>query len=127
MHMSTTFKLDGIALIFLVANLERTRTFYREVIGLELEMLEGYMLGKLPGTEFVFFEGETKPGTSPQVVFGLAVGGIDTLAERLVKQGVQVLTPVTEAPGGWAFEVADPDDHKLAFFQAASLPRTRAA
>ena len=125
--MSTTFKLNGIALIFLVADLERTRTFYREVIGLELEKLDGYLLGKLPGCEFVFFEGEAKPGTSPQVVFGLAEGGIDTLAERLVKQGVQVLTPVTEAPGGWSFELADPDDHKLAFFQDGSLPRTRDA
>ena len=125
--MSTTFKLDGIAIIFLVADLERTHTFYREVIGLALEKQDGYLLAKLAGAELLFFAGEAKPGTSPQVVFGLAEGGIDTLAERLVKQGVQVLTPVTEAPGGWAFELADPDHHKLAFFQAGSLPRTRAA
>ena len=127
MTTSTPFKLDGIAIIFLVTDLERTRTFYREALGLDLERQEGYLLCKLPGSELVFFEGDPKPGNSPQVVFGLAEGGIDTLAERLVNQGVQVLTPVTEAPGGWSFELADPDDHKLAFFQLESLPRTRAA
>jgi glyoxylase I family protein len=125
--MSTTFKINGIAIIFLVADLERTRKFYRDALGLELEKQEGFLLGKLPGSELMFFEGEAKPGTSPQVVFGLADGGIDTLAERLVKQGVQVLTPVTEAPEGWAFELADPDEHKLAFFQYGSLPRTLTA
>lgn len=43
-------------------------------------------------------------GTSPQIVFGLDEGGIDTAAEALVARGVQVLTPVTEAPGGWSVE-----------------------
>jgi len=125
--MSTKFKLDAVAIVFAVKNLDRTHTFYREVIGLELEKHEDHLLGKLPGCEFVFFEGEAKPGGSPQVVFGIAEGGIDTLAERLVKQGVQVLTPVTEAPEGWVFELADPDEHRLAFFQYATLPRTRDA
>jgi glyoxylase I family protein len=117
------FKIDGLAIIFLVADLERTRKFYRDALDLELEQQEGFLNYKLAGSELMFFEGEPKPGTSPQVVFGLAQGGIDTLAERLVKQGVQVLTPVTEAPEGWSFEFADPDDHKLASFQYGSLPR----
>jgi glyoxylase I family protein len=123
MHMSAPFKFDGIAIIFLVANLERTRKFYRDALGLDLEQQEGFLLGKLPGSELVFFQGEPKPGTSPQIVFGLEQGGIDTLAEQLASQGVQVLTPVSEAPGGWSFEFVDPDDHKLAFFQLGSLPR----
>jgi glyoxylase I family protein len=119
----TKFKLDGIAIIFLVANLDRTRTFYRDTLGLDLKQEEGFLLCKLPGSELVFFEGEPKPGSSPQIVFGLKEGGIDTLAESLVKQGVQVLTPVSEAPEGWSFEFLDPDDHKLAFFQLEALPR----
>lgn len=121
--MSAKLKYDSIALIFLVADLKRTRSFYREALGLDLEQQDGFLLGKLPGSELVFFEGEPKPGNSPQVVFGLAHGGIDTLAEQLVKQGVQVVTPVSEAPGGWSVEFLDPDDHKLAFFQLGSLPR----
>lgn len=121
--MSATYKFNSVAIIFLVADLERTRKFYRDALGLTLEEKEGFLLCKLPGSELVFFQGEPKPGTSPQVVFGLEAGGIDSLAERLVTQGVQVLTPVSEAPEGWSFEFVDPDDHKLACFQYGSLPR----
>jgi len=122
--MSPATKFNGLALVFTVANLERTQKFYREVIGLTLELQEGFLLGKLPGSELVFFEGEATRGTSPQVVFGLEAGGIDSLAESLAQQGVQLLTPVSEAPGGWSLQFSDPDDHKLAFFQDGALPRS---
>src|SRR5688572_26304374 len=98
-------KLRGIAVIFTVQNLDRTHAFYAEVLGLTLERQEGMLSTKLAdGTELVFFEGQATRGTSPQIVFGLDDGGIDGVAERLAAQGVQMLTPVTEAPGGWSFE-----------------------
>lgn len=119
-------KISGIALVFLVESLERTRRFYAEALGLELEEKEGYLTVTLAsGTELVFFVGEAVRGTSPQIVFGLDEGGIDTAAEALAQRGVQVLTPVTEAPGGWSVEFKDPDGHPLAFFQAEALPRRR--
>jgi predicted enzyme related to lactoylglutathione lyase len=121
--MTTQFKFDGLAIIFLVADLDRTRKFYKDALGITLGVEEGYLLFKMPGAELVFFQGEPKPGTSPQVVFGLEQGGIDTLAERLVQQGVQVVTPVSEAPGGWSVDFRDPDEHILAFYQLGSLPR----
>jgi predicted enzyme related to lactoylglutathione lyase len=125
--MSTTkSKITGIAVVFMVQSLERTRKFYADAVGLKLEKKEGYLLATLPsGTELLFFEGEAVRGTSPQVVFGLDDGGIDTTAEALAAQGVQLLTPVTEAPGGWALEFKDPDGHPLAFFQDQALPRKR--
>lgn len=119
-------KITGIAVVFMVQNLERTRRFYADALGLELAQKEGYLLGALPsGTELVFFEGEAVRGTSPQIVFGLDEGGIDTAAEALVARGMQLLTPVSEAPGGWSLEFKDPDGHPLAFFQAEALPRRR--
>jgi len=119
-----SLKISGIAVVFMVENLERTRRFYAEALGLVLEEKEGYLLGTLPsGTELVFFVGEAVRGTSPQIVFGLDEGGIDTAAEALVGRGVQLLTPVSEAPGGWSVEFKDPDGHPLAFFQAEALPR----
>ena len=120
-------KISGIALVFLVESLERTRRFYAEALGLQLEEKEGgYLSCSLSGgTELVFFVGEAVRGTSPQIVFGLDEGGIDTAAEALAQRGVQVLTPVTEAPGGWSVEFKDPDGHPLAFFQAEALPRRR--
>jgi predicted enzyme related to lactoylglutathione lyase len=121
-----SLKISGIAVVFMVQSLERTRRFYAEALGLELAQKEGYLLGALPGgTELVFFEAEAVRGTSPQIVFGLDEGGIDTAAEALIARGVQVLTPVTEAPGGWSVEFKDPDGHPLAFFQAEALPRRR--
>lgn len=119
-------KIGSLAVVFLVQDLERTRRFYAEALGLELELKEGYLLGTLPGgTELLFFVGDAVRGTSPQVVFGLAEGGIDTAAEALAGRGVQLLTPVTEAPGGWSVEFADPDGHPLAFYQDGGLPRQR--
>lgn len=120
-------KITGIAVVFMIQNLERTRRFYADALGLELvQKEEGYLLGTLPGgTELVFFEGEAVRGTSPQIVFGLDEGGIDTAAEALVARGVQLLTPVSEAPGGWSVEFKDPDGHPLAFFQDGALPRRR--
>jgi predicted enzyme related to lactoylglutathione lyase len=70
----------------MIQNLERTRRFYADALGLELAV-------------------------------------IDTAAEALIARGVPVLTPVTEAPGGWSVEFKDPDGHPLAFFQAEALPR----
>jgi glyoxylase I family protein len=117
-------KITGIAVVFMVQNLERTRRFYADALGLELAQQEGYLSVMLSGgTELVFFEGEAVRGTSPQIVFGLDEGGIDTAAEALAARGVQLLTPVSEAPGGWSVEFKDPDGHPLAFFQTEALPR----
>lgn len=119
-------KITGIAVIFMVQSLDRTRKFYADALGLHLERMEEYLLGKLPsGTELLFFEGEAVRGTSPQIVFGLDDGGIDTAAEALAAQGVQLLTPVSEAPGGWSLEFKDPDGHPIAFYQDGALPRRR--
>lgn len=121
-----SLKITGIAVIFMVKDLEQTRRFYADALGIELTLSEGYLTTALPsGTELLFFVGEAVRGTSPQIVFGLDEGGIDSAAEALAKRGVQLLTPVTEAPGGWSVEFKDPDGHPLAFFQAESLPRRR--
>lgn len=122
----TNLNITSLALVFMVQNLERTQRFYAETLGIELTLDDGFLSGRLAnGTELVFFEGEAVRGTSPQVVFGLDEGGIDTAVEVLVERGVQVLTPVTEAPGGWSVEFKDPDDHPLAFYQSEALPRRR--
>lgn len=118
--------ISKIAVVFLVQNLERTRRFYAEALGLDLAAEEGYLLGTLAnGTELVFFEGEAVRGSSPQIVFGLDEGGIDDAAEALAARGIALLTPVSEAPGGWSVEFGDPDGHPIAFFQDGALPRRK--
>jgi glyoxylase I family protein len=122
--MAAKPKFRSIAIIFTVKDFDRTKKFYADVLGLTLEGADGFMSTKLPdGTELGFVEGEATRGTSPQIVFGLDDGGIDNVAEQLAKQGVQMLTPVSEAPGGWSFEFGDPDAHGLAFYQDEGKPR----
>ena len=117
-------QVSDVAVIFLVKSLERTSRFYATAIGLELEEQEGFRQITMPnGTEILFFEGEAEPGSSPQVVFGLERGGIETIAQGLAELGAQLVTPVSEAPGGWSMEFKDPDGHQLAFFQLESLPK----
>src|SRR5262245_42713391 len=118
-------KISKIAVVFMVQSLDRTRRFYADALGIELTQNDGYLGAFVGDTELVFFEGEAIRGTSPQIVFGLDEGGIDTAAEALVTRGVQLLTPVTEAPGGWSVQFKDPDEHPLAFFQEEALPRRR--
>jgi glyoxylase I family protein len=122
--LTTKLKINAIAVLFTVTSLPRTQEFYRRGLGIELEGGDGYLSARLPGgAELGFFEGQPTLGTSPQIVFGLEEGGIDVVAERLVEQGVQLVTPVSEAPGGWSFEFGDPDAHKLAFYQDGALRR----
>jgi glyoxylase I family protein len=116
-------KINKIAVVFMVQSLDRTRQFYADALGIELTQNEGYLSAFIGDSELVFFEGEAVRGTSPQIVFGLEEGGIDTAAEALVARGVQLLTPVTEAPGGWSVQFNDPDGLALAFYQEATRPR----
>ena len=56
-------------------------------------------------------------------MFEMAKGGIDKAVADLTAAGVTIIAPVTEAPGGWSAEFADPDGHVLSMYQDASLPR----
>jgi len=120
-------QIKNLAVVFIVQDLKRSHRFYAETLGLSFEVEDfenGYLQARLPGdVEFVFFQGDVPRGATPQVVFGLARGGIDALVSALATAGVDIVTPVTEAPGGWSAEFKDPDGHLLALYQDGGLPR----
>lgn len=120
-------QIKNLAVVFIVLDLARTHRFYAKTLGLTFEVEDfenGYLQARLPGdVEFVFLRGEAPRGATPQVVFGLAKGGIDGLVASLAAAGVELVTPVTEAPGGWSTEFKDPDGHILALYQDGNLPR----
>jgi predicted enzyme related to lactoylglutathione lyase len=120
-------QLKNLAIVFVVIDLARSHAFYAKTLGLTFEVADfegGYLQARLPGdVELVFLSGKATPGTTPQVVFGLAKGGIDSMVSSLAAAGVELVTPVSEAPGGWSSEFKDPDGHILAFYQDGSLPR----
>ncbi len=120
-------QLKNLGIVFVVTDLVRTHRFYTTTLGIEFEVEDfegGFLQARLPGdVELVFLPGEATRGTTPQVVFGLANGGIDTMVASLAAAGVELVTPVTEAPGGWSAEFNDPDGHMLALYQDGALPR----
>jgi len=120
-------QIKNLAIVFVVADLARAHRFYSKTLGLAFEVEDfenGYLQARLPGdVEFVFLPGDAPRGATPQVVFGLAHGGIDAMVTTLAAAGVEVVTPVSEAPGGWSAEFKDPDGHGLALYQDGALPR----
>jgi glyoxylase I family protein len=125
--MNMTF--NGVTIIFNVADIERTHAFYRDHLGIAFERYDeedgsAYLMTKIgQEVDLMVFKGDPKPGNTPNVVFGLADGGIDTVIERLAAAGVEIVTPVSEAPGGWFADFRDPDGQIVSFYQAGEMPR----
>jgi predicted enzyme related to lactoylglutathione lyase len=125
--MPITF--DRLTVVFTVADIDRAAKFYRDNLGFEFERIEskeeGAFLMTRIGmeTELLIFPGDPKPGNTPAVVFSLPDGGLDTLIERLASAGIEIVTPVSEAPGGWLAAFRDPDGQVISVFQAGEKPR----
>lgn len=124
-------KFSDFGIVFNVSSIDRTQQFYRNILGIELERQPGgdegdWLFGTLAnGTQLIFFEGEESIGHSPVIVFELEEGYIDHVVEEMAKEGAEIVTPVTEAPGGWSADFQDPDGHPLALFQSEKLPRKK--
>lgn len=119
---------QGIGVVFNVKDINRSESFYRDILGIHVERQPGgdepdWLLATLGnGVEMMFFEGEERIGRSPIIVFELEDGYMETVLENLAKKGVEIVNPVSEAPGGWSADFKDPDGHPLAFYQTGSLP-----
>jgi predicted enzyme related to lactoylglutathione lyase len=125
-------KIDGVTIIFNVRDIDRTERFYREHLGIDFERYgdddHGAFLTARLGAqvEVMAFKGDPKPGNTPNVVFNLPDGGIDTVIASFAAAGIEIVTPVSEAPGGWFADFRDPDGHTVSFYQSETLPRTSA-
>ena len=111
------------AVVFFVRDLERTRRFYGDILGLETSLVDGhdgaYLVARIAQAVLVFFPGEEKPGRTPIVVFSADHEDIHSLVDRLVEQGVEIVAPVQDAPsGGLTADFADPDGHVLSLYSA---------
>lgn len=90
---------------YYVSDIDKTETFYRDVLGLEVQRMEDDDAGSwliaqtANGIDLIFFKMETRPGNSPIIVFDLPDGGIDDVVAGLSAKGVTIVTPVSHAPG----------------------------
>jgi glyoxylase I family protein len=121
------------AICYYVARIDRTEAFYRDVIGLDVRRMgddgsgHDWLMARIQDkVELIFFQKESRAGDSPIIVFDLPEGGIDSVVESLAAKGATIVTPVSEAPGGWSGEFADPDGHVLSLYQSEAKPRRRA-
>jgi glyoxylase I family protein len=117
------------SIVFYVADIARTEKFYNETLGIALGRMEGaepfWLQGTLDsGLELVFFEMEAVRGNTPALIFDVADGGIDDIVQALVEKGVTIVTPVSEAPGGWSADFLDPDGFGLGLYQSEDKPRS---
>ena len=113
--------------ILYVRDLERSISFYREVIGLPFKFTEsGYAEFATEGTKFALFEW----ARLPQLIGREAINGeatmevaflvddVDREAERLRRAGVTVLSGPVDRP--WqqrTFHLLDPDGHVVELAQ----------
>ena len=115
------------AIVFFIRDLARTVVFYRDTLGLAIEVVEGhdgaFATGQVGELDLVFIVHDAAAGESPVVVFSLE-GGIDDYAEALAERGVEIVVSVSESPdGGWSLDFVDPDRNMLSLHQGPGLPR----
>ncbi|WDR00253.1 VOC family protein [Devosia sp. J2-20] len=123
------FKPKSASIVYYVSDIERTETFYNQTLGLGLERMEGaepfWLQGSLEGgLELIFFQQEAVRGNTPAIIFTVPDGGIDDVVADLATKGVTIVTPVSEAPGGWSADFLDPDGFGIGLWQSEEFPRS---
>lgn len=122
--MLAAARLENIVLF--VASLERSVRFYRETLGLPVELIDSHegslAIAQANPVSLVLIPRPARAGESPVLVFEID-GGIAGYAEKLAGFGVEIVVPVSEAPdGGLTFDFLDPDGNVLSLHQQAGLP-----
>jgi len=113
-----------------VSDVERSRHFWREVIGLpersatpqwvELELRPGILLALHP----VFYpralerSGYDRGGP----VLGIRVINLEEMGDLVVRNGARALSSVHEIPGGRARDFQDPDGYVFELVELAGAP-----
>lgn len=114
------------AVVFFVRDIGRACAFYRDVLGLRVEVHDPqYATGEASNLTLVFIAREARPGETPVVVFEID-GGIEDHAEVLARKGVEIVAPVSDCPdGGLSVDFVDPDGNGLSLYQPPGAPRRR--
>lgn len=117
-------RLDYV--IWFVAELEQSVSFYREVIDLEVRVEgDGYVEFAVENTKFALFERSKLPeligrpgGQAPCGEIAFVVDDVDAEAARLRGLGVEILAGPVDRP--WrqrTLHIADPDGNVVEFAQ----------
>ena len=113
------------SIFFFVADLERSKAFYRALFDIEpIENSPSIASFSLGGVELMLHvDGEISriPPNGPRgtgMAVHVQVEGIDLLWQRLHAQGFQLLEPPTKQPWGFTeFGMLDPDGYHVEFVE----------
>lgn len=117
------------AIVFFVAELQRTLRYYGDTLGLAIQPIDGhdgpFAMAQVGELSLVFIVRPATAGDSPVVVFNVE-GGIEDYAELLVQHGVEIVVPVSDCPdGGLSVDFIDPDRNLLSIYQPPGAARRR--
>jgi lactoylglutathione lyase len=126
--MTRLGKVDYV--ILYVRDLDRSISFYTEVIGLPFKFSEhGYAEFATEGTKFALYDraqlpqliGREPEGGEATMEVAFLVDDVDGEAERLREAGVTVLSGPVDRPWGQrTFHLLDPDGHVVELAQEKS-------
>ena len=105
-----------------VTDMDRSEAFYRDVLGLDVEVARGapgtrasgYMELDAGGTAIGLV---AMPKTHPNAIMALAVEDVDAAVEELRGKGVPIAMERIESPVCFMAVVADPDGNKILIHQ----------
>jgi predicted enzyme related to lactoylglutathione lyase len=111
--------VTGLRVVYLyVKDMERTKAFYRDVLGLTLEGDHDWVETTFPGGArfalHLWHEGATEP-SSGGIHVDFEVPDIDAAAERLRTAGVEI-GEIHRQPYGSFFTFVDPEGYRLELF-----------
>ena len=110
--------------VYAVSDMDRSEAFYRDVLGLDIEVRRGE-----PGTRAADFMEFDAGGTSiavgvlpggqpnPNALVALAVEHVGDAVEELRGKGVPVTMDTIETPGCYMAIVEDPDGNRILLHQ----------
>jgi lactoylglutathione lyase len=126
---------DVGAIILFVADLQRSKSFYHGVLGLDVEFEDADSVGfKIEGLAFIVLqvdrarvqlqgEGTATPASGATAFLTTFTGDVDALHADLVARGVGFFQPPTDQP--WGMRTAyfkDPDGHVWEIAQPTKQP-----
>jgi lactoylglutathione lyase len=111
--------VSRISVVYLyVSDMERSVSFYRDLLGIPLEGDGDWKEASLDGVRFALHRTREGVGalSSGTIHVNLQVEDVDAAAEQLRAAGVDVGETMRDEWGA-ALEVSDPDGYRLYFFQ----------
>lgn len=97
-----------------VADVERTKAFYRDQIGLTVTSESPGQNVQFDGGKLWFgkFKGTGKPQTNG-ITIGIEAASVEAAYQTLKQRGLDLPHPPEQRPHGWSFHFSDPDGYAI--------------